>query len=98
MADRITAERVVRQLAREGAGMSLLGKMKHLTESARDFHSDTEIVLDGIADKIRLAREKRDAAAEVHHGYYDGIIDGVEESIEVIDRLSNGPLHEDGGN
>jgi len=35
-------------------------------------------------------------AAEKHHGYYDGIISTVDDSVEVIDRLSNGPLGQDG--
>lgn len=77
--------------------MSLSGKMAALTESAQDFHNSTEAVLDGIAEKIALAKTKRDVAAEKHHGFYDGIIKGVEDSVTVIDRLSNGvPLSEGG--
>lgn len=70
--------------------------MAALTESAQDFSTSTEAVLDGIAEKIALAKTKRDAAADKHHGFYDGIIKGVDESVAVIDRLSNGPLSEDG--
>lgn len=95
-ADKITAVRVVHQMVREGKAMSLAGKMAALTESAEEFHKSTEAVLDGIATKIALAKTKRDAGAQKHHGFYDGIIKGVEESTVVIDRLSNGPLHEDG--
>jgi hypothetical protein len=76
--------------------MSLLGKMQHLTETAQEFHKETEGVLDGIAEKIAKAKSKRDIAAGKHHGYYDTIIEGVDQSVEVIDRLSNGPLHGDG--
>ena len=95
-ADRITAVRVVTQMVKEGKRMSLLGKMKALTESAQDFNKETETVLDGIADKIAAAKVKRTAAAEKHHGYYDGLIKGIEDSVVVIDRLSNGPLDSDG--
>jgi hypothetical protein len=97
-ADTIVAARVLLGTAnniREGR-LSLLGKMKALTESAEEFNKGTEDVLDGIAAKITTAKTKRDAAAEKHHGYYDGIIKGVEESVTVIDRLSNGPLPEGG--
>jgi hypothetical protein len=97
-ADTIIAARVLLGTAnniREGR-LSLLGKMKALTESAEEFTKGTETVLDGIAAKIATAKTKRDAAAEKHHGYYDGIIKGVEESVTVIDRLSNGPLPEGG--
>lgn len=76
----------------EGRRMSLRGKMAALTESAQDFTKETETVLDGIAEKIAAARTKRDDAAVKHHDYYDSIIQGVDDSIEVIDRLSNGPL------
>lgn len=95
--DRIVAERVVKALVRENR-MSLLGKMKALTESAEDFTKETGDVLDGIAEKIAKAKLKRDAAKDKHHAYYDTIIQGVDESVVVIDRLSNGPLPEGGGN
>ncbi len=92
-ADRIEAYRVG---LREGKRMSLLGKLAHLTADADKFTEETVQVLDGIAEKIALARARRDVAKEKHHGYYDGIIKGVEESVTVIDRLSNGPLPEGG--
>lgn len=95
-ADRITAVRVVTQMQREGR-LSLSGKLAALTESAHDFTKETESVLDGIASKIASAKIKRDDAAAKHHSYYDTIIAGVDESVSVIDRLSNGPLPEDGG-
>lgn len=95
-ADRLVAARVISAVARDRR-MSLLGKMQHLTESAQDFHKETEAALDGIAEKIALGRQKRDSAVEKHHGYYDAIIAGVDESTAVIDRLSNGPLPEGGG-
>lgn len=82
---------------REGRRMSLKGKMAALTESAQDFTKETEAVLDGISEKIALARTKRDAAKDRHHGYYDGIIEGIDESTAVIDRLSNDPLGEGSG-
>jgi hypothetical protein len=94
-ADRIVAARVVTVMQREGK-LSLLGKMKALTESAEDFNKETETVLDGISDKIAAAKKKRAVAADKHHGYYDGLIKGIEDSVVVIDRLSNGPLGEDG--
>lgn len=83
---------------REGKRMSLLGKMAALTERASDFNTSTESVLDGISAKIEAAVKKRDEAAAKHHGYYDTIIKGVDESVAVIDRLSNVPLGEGGGN
>jgi hypothetical protein len=95
-ADKIVAARVLTTIARDRR-MSLLGKMQALTESAQDFNKETEAVLDGIAEKIVSARAKRDAAKEKHHGYYDGIVKGIEDSVVVIDRLSNGPLPQDGG-
>lgn len=94
-ADRITAYRVVNQMARKDK-MSLLGKLQHLTESAQDFHKETEQALDGIAAKIEAGKQKRDEATAKHHAYYDAIIGAVDESTQVIDRLSNGPLHGDG--
>lgn len=94
-ADRITAYRVVNQMARKDK-MSLLGKLQHLTESAQDFHKETEADLDGIAEKIATGREKRKEAVAKHHAYYDTIVGAVEESTKVIDRLSNGPLSGDG--
>jgi hypothetical protein len=96
LTDRVTALRVVSKMQREGR-LSLSGKMAALTERAQDFHHKTEAVLDGIGEKITAAEAKRDAAKEKHHAYYDGIIAGVDESVSVIDRLSNGaPLGEGG--
>lgn len=96
LTDRVTALRVVTQMQREGR-LSLSGKMAALTERAQDFHKKTETVLDGIAEKIGKAEAKRDVAAGKHHTYYDSVIAGVDESVAVIDRLSNGaPLGEDG--
>lgn len=94
-ADTIVTARVLTTIARDRR-MSLTGKMAALTERAQDFHKKTEDVLDGIAQKITSAEAKRDIAAEKHHGYYDGIIAGVDDSIKAIDRLSNGPLGEGG--
>lgn len=91
--DRIEAYRVGLQ---EGKRMSLLGKLAHLTDDALKFTDETGEVLDGISEKIALARQRRDVAKQKHHGYYDGIIKGVEDSVTVIDRLSNGPLPEGG--
>jgi hypothetical protein len=96
-ADRVTAYRVIKY-AKGSPQMSLLGKMQHLTETAQDFHNETEAVLDGIAAKIELAKERRETAKDKHHGYYDAIIKGVDDSVTVIDRLSNGPLPDGGGN
>ena len=92
-ADRVTAVRVVIQREKR---LSLAGKMAALTERANDFTRDTEKVLDGIAEKITAAEAKRDLAKEKHHGYYDGIVKGIEDSITAIDRLSNCPLSEGG--
>lgn len=85
LTDRVTAVRVITKMQREGR-LSLSGKLAALTESAHDFHKGTEAVLDGIEEKIALAKTKRDAAAETHHSFYDGIIKGVD--VAVIDRLS----------
>lgn len=76
--------------------MSLKGKMAALTERAVDFNTATEKALDGIAEKIAAAERKREEAVPKHHGYYDGIIRGIDDSVAVIDRLSNGPLDGDG--
>jgi hypothetical protein len=94
-ADRLVTARVLTTIARDRR-MSLTGKMAALTERAQDFHKKTETVLDGIAEKIAKAETKRDEAADKHHGYYDGIIKGVDDSVAVIERLSNVPLGEDG--
>lgn len=83
---------------REGRRMSLKGKMAALTERAQDFTKTTEAGLDALSEKITLAESKREAALEKHHGYYDGIVAGIEESVAVIDRLSNVPLSGDGEN
>lgn len=77
--------------------MSLKGKMAALSERAQDFTKATETALDGISDKIAAAEKKRDAAAVRHHGFYDSIIQGIDDSVAVIDRLSNDPLGEGGG-
>ena len=92
-ADRLEAYRVG---LKEGRRMSLAGKMAALTERAAKFNTDTEAALDRIGDKVTAAEKKRDTAEEKHHGYYDTIIAGVDESVKVIDRLSNGPLPGDG--
>lgn len=97
LTDRVTAYRVVAKMEKEGRAVSLTGKMAALTERAQDFTKATETVLDGISEKIAAAEKKRDEAAAKHHGYYDTIIAGVDESVQVIDRLSNGPLPEGGG-
>ena len=94
--DRTDSLIIERLLVKKGVPVSLLGKMKALTERAEEFTRDTETVLDGIAEKISTATEKRDVAADRHHGYYDDIIKGVEESVTVIDRLSNVPLGKGG--
>lgn len=75
--------------------MSLLGKLNALTERAADFTKATEAGLDGLSQKIDAAETKREEALARHHGYYDAITKGIDESVKVIDRLSNGPL--DGG-
>ena len=94
----LNAERISAYAAgvKEGKKMSLLGKLKHLTEEAQSFNDETEASLDGISEKIAAGRIKRAEAEAKHHAYYDAIIAGVDESVKVIDRLSNGPLHEDG--
>lgn len=94
-AENLVAARVLSQYART-KNMSLLGKLQHLTESAQEFHKRTEASLDGISEKIAAADQKRELAETKHHAYYDTIIAGVDESIKVIDRLSNAPLPEDG--
>lgn len=94
----VNSERIVayREGLQEGRRMSLMGKMKALTESAEQFNSETESVLDEIAEKITSAKVKRTAAAAKHHTYYDGLTKAIEDSVVVIDRLSNGPLSGDG--
>lgn len=94
-ADKLVTARVLHNLAKDGQ-MSLSGKMAALTERAKDFTAKTGEVLDGISEKITAAEVKRDEAAGKHHAYYDDIIAGVDESVSVIDKLSNGPLSEGG--
>lgn len=77
--------------------MSLMGKLQHLQESARDFERETGSVLDGIVDKMNDARKQRDIAAAKHHGYYDGMIKQIQGTVDVIEQLSNSPLPDDGG-
>ena len=77
---------------KEGKQMSLIGKMAALTESASDFNTSTGKVLDGISEKIAVATKKRDEAVLKHHAYYDNITKGIDESVAVIERLSNVPL------
>lgn len=89
--DKIVTARILTNIARENR-LSIAGKMAALTERAKDFNAKTETVLDGIAEKITKAEAKRDIAEQKHHGYYDTIIAGTDESIAAIDRLSNGPL------
>lgn len=96
LSDRADSLIIERLLIKKGMPVSLLGKMKALTESAEDFTKETHATFDGIAAKIQAAKKKRDVAAARHHGYYDGIIAGVDESVEAIDRLSNLPLENDG--
>lgn len=84
---------VCTEAVREGKQiMSVLGKIDALTADATEFNQTTPAVLDGIAAKIAVARSKRDELAAKHHAYYDGIIKGADESIAVVDRLSNVPL------
>jgi hypothetical protein len=75
---------------KEGRRMSLLGKMKHLTESAQAFNTMTESALDGIQAKINASNAKRDEAVAKHHAYYDEVNKGVDETVAVIDQLTNG--------
>src|SRR5579872_865595 len=63
----LIAERVVRKKVGAHA-MSLLGKLAHLTADAEQFTDETGKVLDGISEKIALARARRDIAKDKHHG------------------------------
>lgn len=74
---------------------SLSAKVADITEQMGDFTQETHIVLDGLRDKIALAREKRDEAAEAQHTHYDGLIGDFQDSIDAVERLSNAPF--DGG-
>jgi hypothetical protein len=74
------------------APMSLLGKLNALTERAQDFTKATGDSLDALSEKIVAAERKRETAMQKHHAYYDAIGKGIDESVAVIDRLSNGPL------
>lgn len=87
-----SAQVVVRAIVEGQRAMSLLGKLNALTERATDFTKATEAGLDGLSAKIDAAEVKREAALAKHHGYYDAIAKGIDESVAVIDRLSNGPL------
>ena len=92
-ADRIEAYR--KGLA-EGRRMSQIERMAALTARQGDLSKKTDKVLDGIEDKCNKYETKLNTAEEKHHSYYDKLIGSMEESVTVIDRLSNGPLHEDG--
>ena len=92
-ADRIQAYRVGIQ---EGRRMSQLERMVALTARQGDLSKKTDKVLDGIEDKCNKYETKLNAAEEKHHGYYDKLIGSMDDSIVVIDRLSNGPLSGDG--
>jgi nitrogen-specific signal transduction histidine kinase len=72
--------------------MNLVDKMAVLRERAESFNRETDKELDAIAEKIETARKKREETAARHHAYYDGVIKGIDESIAVIDQLSNGPV------
>lgn len=75
--------------------MSLMGKLDALTESATDFNKSTGDKLDLLAKRIPALVTKRDEALRKHHAYYDGIEKGIDQSTQVIERLSNIPLGED---
>lgn len=93
-ADRITAVRVVIQRERK---LSLASKMAEIAANTKSLNEKTSNALDSIIEKQAKAASKVNEAESKHHAYYDAIISGADESIAVIDRLSNGPLSEGGG-
>lgn len=78
--------------------MSQLGRLEALTARQNDLSKKTDEVLDGIEEKVNKYETKLNVAEGKHHAHYDKLIEGMEQSIVVIDRLSNGPLPDDGGN
>jgi hypothetical protein len=75
---------------------SLSAKVADLANDMDDFNKESHIVLDGIKDKITLARQKRDEAAEAHHQHYDLIIGDFQDSIDAVEHLSNLPFEKNG--
>ena len=91
--DRIAAYRTGLQ---EGRRMSQIGRLEALNARQTDLSKKTDKVLDGIEEKCNKYETKLNAAEEKHHGYYDKLIGSMDDSIVVIDRLSNGPLSDAG--
>ena len=79
---------------RRGGGLS--AKISELASDMEDFNRETDIVLDGIRDKITVARRKRDEASEAQHGHYDGLIGDFQDTIDAVDRISNLPFDKGG--
>lgn len=75
---------------------SLSAKVTSLSMQMDGFNAETHRSLDMVAEKIRLARQKRDEAVEVHMRHYDGLIDDFEHSIDAVEQLSNLPLDKGG--
>jgi hypothetical protein len=75
---------------------SLSAKVTSLSIQMDSFNVETHRSLDAVAERIRLARAKRDEAVEVHMRHYDGLIDDFEQSIDAVEQLSNLPLDRGG--
>lgn len=81
---------------REGRRGSLSGKIANLLDDMEDFTRETHTVIDGVAEKIAEARQKREEAAEAQHAHFGGLIKDFQDTIDAIDRLANYPFEEDG--
>lgn len=75
---------------------ALSTKISDLATEMDDFNTETHLVVDGVRDKIRLARRKRDEAVEVQHAHYDGLIGDFQETIDASEQFSNLPLDRGG--
>jgi hypothetical protein len=96
-ADKLVAARTLTILARNRK-MSQIGRIAALNARQAELSKKTDQVLDGIEDKVNKYETKLNTAEGRHHAHYDRLIDSMDESIVAIDRLSNGPLPDDGGN
>jgi hypothetical protein len=74
----------------------LSSKISELAADMEDFNRETDVVLDGLRDKMQLARRKREEATEAQHGHFDGLIGDFQDTIDAVDRLSNLPFDNGG--
>src|SRR5277367_1876578 len=86
----------ISSLSRGRRSGGLSSKISELAADMETFNQETDIVLDGIRDKMTVARAKREEAAEVQHGHFDNLIGDFQDTIDAVDRLSNLPFDKGG--